>query len=58
MGMVPEAVVAMLACAKIGATHNVVFGGFSGEALRDRLNDSHAKILITTAHTAEAQRLH
>lgn len=47
MGMVPEAMVAMLACARIGATHNVVFGGFSGEALRDRLNDSQAVLLIT-----------
>ncbi len=47
LGMVPEAVIAMLACARIGATHNVVFGGFSGEALRDRLNDSRAKVLLT-----------
>ena len=47
MGMVPEAVMAMLACARIGATHNVIFGGFSGEALRDRLNDSNAKCLLT-----------
>lgn len=47
LGMVPEAVVSMLACARIGATHNVVFGGFSGEALRDRLNDSKAKVLLT-----------
>ncbi len=47
MGMVPEAVIAMLACARIGATHNVVFGGFSGDALRDRLNDSRAKVLLT-----------
>ncbi len=47
MGMVPEAVIAMLACARIGATHNVVFGGFSGDSLRDRLNDSKAKVLIT-----------
>ncbi|MBC7398188.1 MAG: acetate--CoA ligase, partial [Bdellovibrionales bacterium] len=47
MGMVPESVIAMLACARIGATHNVVFGGFSGEALRDRMNDSKAKVLLT-----------
>ncbi len=47
MGMVPEAAMAMLACARIGATHNVVFGGFSAEALRDRLNDSKAKALLT-----------
>src|SRR5262249_37574059 len=47
MGMVPEAVVAMLACARIGATHSVVFGGFSSEALRDRINDCGAKLLLT-----------
>ncbi|MBS1560875.1 MAG: acetate--CoA ligase [Bacteroidetes bacterium] len=47
MGMVPEAVIAMLACARIGATHNVVFGGFSSEALRERINDSKAVLLIT-----------
>lgn len=47
MGMVPEAVVAMLACARIGATHNVIFGGFSAEALRERINDSNAVVLIT-----------
>ncbi len=47
MGMVPEAVVAMLACARIGATHNVVFGGFSSDALRERINDSKAVALIT-----------
>lgn len=47
MGMVPEAVIAMLACARIGATHNVVFGGFSAEALRDRLNDARAVALMT-----------
>ncbi len=47
MGMVPEATVAMLACARVGATHNVVFGGFSKEALRDRLIDSEAKVLLT-----------
>ncbi len=39
MGMIPEAAVAMLACARIGAVHSVVFGGFSAEALRDRIND-------------------
>lgn len=47
MGMTPEAVIAMLACARIGATHNVVFGGFSSDALSDRINDSKAKCLIT-----------
>lgn len=45
--MVPEAVVACLACARLGAVHSVVFGGFSAEALRDRMNDAKAKLLIT-----------
>jgi acetyl-CoA synthetase len=47
MGMVPETVVAMLACARVGAPHSVVFGGFSSEALRDRINDCGAKVLLT-----------
>jgi acetyl-CoA synthetase len=45
--MVPEAVVTMLACARIGAPHSVVFGGFSAHALRDRINDAKAKVLVT-----------
>src|SRR6266516_1455991 len=47
MPLVPEAAVAMLACARIGAVHSVVFGGFSAEALRDRIQDAEAKCLIT-----------
>ncbi|HEY2667768.1 MAG TPA: acetate--CoA ligase [Actinomycetota bacterium] len=47
LGMVPELPVAMLACARIGATHSVVFGGFAAEALRDRINDAEAKVLVT-----------
>jgi acetyl-CoA synthetase len=47
MGMVPELPVAMLACARLGAPHSVVFGGFSADALRDRINDAEAKVLIT-----------
>lgn len=47
MPMIPEAAIAMLACARIGAPHSVVFGGFSAEALRDRLNDAEAKLVIT-----------
>ena len=47
MPMVPEAAIAMLACARIGAPHSVVFGGFSAEALRDRLIDGEAKAVIT-----------
>ncbi len=46
--MIPEAAVAMLACARIGAPHSVVFGGFSAEALRDRIHDAQAKVLITS----------
>ncbi|MBI2166185.1 MAG: acetate--CoA ligase [Chloroflexi bacterium] len=46
--MIPELPIAMLACARIGAPHSVVFGGFSAESLRDRINDSQAKILITS----------
>ena len=45
--VVPEAAIAMLACARIGAVHNVVFGGFSAEALRDRINDCQATVLVT-----------
>ncbi|MTA29120.1 MAG: acetate--CoA ligase, partial [Actinobacteria bacterium] len=45
--MIPEAAVAMLACARIGAAHSVVFGGFSSQALADRINDASAKVLVT-----------
>ena len=45
--MIPEAAVAMLACARIGAAHSVVFGGFSSQSLSDRINDAEAKLLIT-----------
>jgi acetyl-CoA synthetase len=45
--MIPELPIAMLACARIGAPHNVVFGGFSAESLRSRINDSQSKVLIT-----------
>ena len=47
MPMIPELPIAMLACARIGAIHSVVFGGFSAESLRDRINDQGAKILVT-----------
>ncbi len=47
MPMVPEAAVAMLACARIGAVHSVVFGGFSAESIADRLADSGAKVVVT-----------
>ncbi|MDA1307127.1 MAG: acetate--CoA ligase, partial [Acidobacteria bacterium] len=45
--LIPELAIAMLACARIGAVHSVVFGGFSAEALRDRINDSQCSLLIT-----------
>jgi len=45
--MIPEAVVAMLACARVGAIHTVIFGGFSAEAIKDRINDCKAKLVIT-----------
>ena len=47
MPMVPELVIAMLACARIGAVHSVIFGGFSSEAIADRNNDAQAKLVIT-----------
>ena len=47
MPMIPETVVAMLACARIGAPHTVVFGGFSADALRDRIQDCDARVVIT-----------
>ncbi len=46
--MIPELPIAMLACARIGAVHTVVFGGFSAESLRDRINDAQAKLVITS----------
>jgi acetyl-CoA synthetase len=45
--MVPELAISMLACARIGAVHSIVFGGFSADSLRDRINDSKCKMLIT-----------
>jgi acetyl-CoA synthetase len=48
MPMIPEAAISMLACAKIGAIHSVVFGGFSAEALKDRIIDAEAKLVVTS----------
>ena len=45
--LVPELAIAMLACARIGAVHSVVFGGFSAESLRDRINDAQCVLLVT-----------
>ncbi len=47
MPLVPELAIAMLACARVGAVHSVVFGGFSAESLRDRINDAQARLLVT-----------
>lgn len=47
MPMIPEAVIAMQACARIGAIHSIVFGGFSAEALKDRVEDAQAKVIVT-----------
>ena len=47
MQMIPELAIAVLACARIGAVHSVVFGAFSSDSLRDRINDSKCKILVT-----------
>ncbi|MGF1525801.1 MAG: acetate--CoA ligase, partial [Candidatus Competibacterales bacterium] len=54
--MVPEAAVAMLACARIGAVHSVVFGGFSPDALRDRLNDAECKVVVTADYSLRGGR--
>jgi len=47
MPLVPELAIAMLACARIGATHTVIFGGFSADAIRDRVNDCNCKLIVT-----------
>jgi len=57
MPMIPELVIAMLACTRIGAIHSIVFGGFSAEALRDRIQDCQASILITTDGSYRAGRV-
>ena len=57
MPMIPEAVYAMLACARIGAVHSVVFAGFSAEALRDRINDAKCKAVITANEGVRGNRL-
>ena len=56
MGMVPEAAIAMLACARLGAVHSVVFGGFSAEALRDRVRDCGATVVLTQDQGLRGQR--
>lgn len=56
MPMVPEAAVAMLACARIGAVHSVIFGGFSPEAVAGRIIDSNARLVITADEGLRAGR--
>ena len=56
MPMIPEAAVAMLACARVGAVHSVVFGGFSPEALKDRILDSDCRVVITADETVRGGR--
>lgn len=57
MPMIPEAVYAMLACARIGAVHSVVFAGFSAESLRDRINDAKCKAVITANEGVRGKRV-
>ncbi|WP_028522179.1 acetate--CoA ligase [Runella limosa] len=54
--MVPEAAIAMLACARIGAIHSVVFGGFSAQSLTDRINDSDCRVIITSDGAARGPK--
>lgn len=56
MPMIPEATVAMLACTRIGAVHSIVFGGFSPDALRDRINDSDCKVVITSDYSLRGKK--
>lgn len=57
MPMIPEAVYAMLACARIGAVHSVVFAGFSAESLRDRINDAKCKAVITADEAVRGKKV-
>ncbi|MFT5425758.1 MAG: acetyl-CoA synthetase [Gammaproteobacteria bacterium] len=56
MPMIPEAAVAMLACTRIGAVHSIVFGGFSPDALRDRINDSDCQVVITSDYSLRGKK--
>ena len=58
MPMIPEAVVAMLACARIGAVHSVVFGGFSPDSLRDRILDSDCRVIVTADEGPRLSLIH
>ena len=54
--MIAEASVAMLACTRIGAIHSIVFGGFSPDALRDRINDSDCKVVVTSDYSLRGKK--
>lgn len=56
MPMIPEATVAMLACTRVGAIHSIVFGGFSPDALRDRINDSDCRVVITSDYSLRGKK--
>ncbi len=56
MPMIPEAAVAMLACTRIGAVHSIVFGGFSPDALSDRVNDSDCQVVITSDYSLRGKK--
>jgi acetyl-CoA synthetase len=56
MPMIPEASVAMLACTRVGAVHSIVFGGFSPDALRDRINDSDCQVVITSDYSLRGKK--
>jgi acetyl-CoA synthetase len=58
MPMVPELAIVMLACTRIGAIHSIIFGGFSADAIRDRVNDSDCKMLITVQRLAARGQAH
>ena len=55
--MIPELAIAMLACSRIGAIHSIVFGGFSAEALRDRIQDCQSKVLITADKGVQGRQI-
>jgi acetyl-CoA synthetase len=57
MPMIPEAVYAMLACARIGAVHSVIFAGFSAESLRDRINDARCKAVVTSDEAVRGRKI-
>ncbi len=57
MGMIPELAIAVLACARIGAIHSVIFGGFSAQSISDRLHDAHAEYIVTCDGAFRGQKI-